>query len=43
MKPGPEMKRILDAAFEAQLDGDFGDESGAIAWAGKFLRAGAEG
>ncbi|WP_233256668.1 polynucleotide adenylyltransferase [Opitutus sp. ER46] len=33
MKPGPEMKPILDAAFEAQLDGAFGDEAGATAWA----------
>jgi tRNA nucleotidyltransferase (CCA-adding enzyme) len=33
MKPGPEMKPILDAAFEAQLDGAFADESGALEWA----------
>ncbi len=32
MKPGPEMKPIIDAAFEAQLDGAFQDEEGAIAW-----------
>lgn len=33
MKPGPHLKPILDAAFEAQLDGAFQDEAGAIAWA----------
>jgi tRNA nucleotidyltransferase (CCA-adding enzyme) len=33
LKPGPAMKGILDAAFEAQLDGAFGDENGALAWA----------
>lgn len=32
MKPGPHMKPILDAAFEAQLDGAFGDEAGGIEW-----------
>ena len=32
MKPGPEFKRLLDAAFEAQLDGAFGDESTALIW-----------
>ena len=31
-RPGPEFKPILDAAFEAQLDGAFGDEAGGIAW-----------
>jgi tRNA nucleotidyltransferase (CCA-adding enzyme) len=30
--PGPEFKPVLDAAFEAQLDGAFADEAGAIAW-----------
>jgi len=30
--PGPEFKPILDAAFEAQMDGAFADEAGAIAW-----------
>jgi tRNA nucleotidyltransferase (CCA-adding enzyme) len=29
---GPGFKAILDAAFEAQLDGAFTDESGGIAW-----------
>jgi len=32
MKPGPAFKPILDAAFEAQLDGAFADEAGGIAW-----------
>lgn len=32
MKPGPEFKRLLDAAFEAQLDGAFADESSALIW-----------
>ncbi len=31
------MKGILDAAFEAQLDGAFGDEHGALAWARRRL------
>jgi tRNA nucleotidyltransferase (CCA-adding enzyme) len=32
MKPGPGFKPIIDAAFEAQLDGAFADEATAIAW-----------
>ncbi len=32
MAPGTQFKAILDAAFEAQLEGAFTDESGAIAW-----------
>ncbi|HWA08159.1 MAG TPA: HD domain-containing protein [Opitutaceae bacterium] len=32
LQPGPQFKSILDAAFEAQLDGAFADESGALAW-----------
>jgi tRNA nucleotidyltransferase (CCA-adding enzyme) len=31
-KPGPTFKPVLDQAFEAQLDGAFADEAGAIAW-----------
>jgi tRNA nucleotidyltransferase (CCA-adding enzyme) len=31
-RPGPEFKPLLDAAFEAQLDGAFTDEAGAVAW-----------
>jgi tRNA nucleotidyltransferase (CCA-adding enzyme) len=31
-QPGPEMGRILKDAFEAQLDGEFGDLDGGIEW-----------
>jgi len=31
-RPGPGFKPVLDAAFEAQLDGAFSDEAGALAW-----------
>jgi tRNA nucleotidyltransferase (CCA-adding enzyme) len=31
-KPGPEFRPLLDAAFEAQLDGVFSDEAGGIGW-----------
>ena len=31
-KPDAHFKKILDAAFEAQLDGAFGDEAGGVAW-----------
>jgi tRNA nucleotidyltransferase (CCA-adding enzyme) len=31
-KPGPEFKPLLDAAFEAQLEGVFADEAGGLAW-----------
>jgi tRNA nucleotidyltransferase (CCA-adding enzyme) len=31
-RPGPEFKPVLDAAFEAQLDGAFADEAGGLAW-----------
>ena len=30
--PGPEFKPVLDAAFEAQLDGVFADLEGALNW-----------
>ena len=30
--PGPDFKPLLDAAFEAQLDGAFADEAGGVAW-----------
>jgi tRNA nucleotidyltransferase (CCA-adding enzyme) len=30
--PGPAFRPVLDAAFEAQLDGAFTDEAGALAW-----------
>jgi tRNA nucleotidyltransferase (CCA-adding enzyme) len=32
MKPGPEFKVVLDAAFESQLDGSFADLVGAMLW-----------
>lgn len=32
MTPGPEMGRLLKAAYEAQLDGAFDDVEGALAW-----------
>lgn len=32
LQPSPEFKPIIDAAFEAQLDGAFGDEAGGVAW-----------
>ncbi len=32
MKPGPQFTEILDAAFEAQLEGKFADLDGAKAW-----------
>ena len=35
--PGPDFKRVLDAAFEAQLDGAFTDEAGGKAWLRIFL------
>jgi tRNA nucleotidyltransferase (CCA-adding enzyme) len=38
-KPGPEFKPILDAAFEAQLDGAFGDEERGVAWLKKYLES----
>jgi tRNA nucleotidyltransferase (CCA-adding enzyme) len=33
VKPGPAMGELLKAAFEAQLDGEFADLPGAVAWA----------
>ena len=36
MKPGTQFKAILDAAFEAQLEGAFSDEAGALEWMGKY-------
>ncbi len=38
MKPGPEFKPIIDAAFEAQLDGAFADEAGGVAWVTAYLK-----
>jgi tRNA nucleotidyltransferase (CCA-adding enzyme) len=36
--PGPDFKRVLDAAFEAQLDGAFVDEAGGVEWLQNHLR-----
>lgn len=38
LKPGPQLKPIIDAAFEAQLDGAFGDEAGGLVWLKEYLR-----
>ncbi|MEY2879030.1 MAG: hypothetical protein RLZZ15_1410, partial [Verrucomicrobiota bacterium] len=35
--PDPQFRVILDAAFEAQLDGAFADEAGGVAWLKNFL------
>lgn len=32
MKPGPHLKPLLEEAFEAQLEGTFNDEAGALKW-----------
>jgi tRNA nucleotidyltransferase (CCA-adding enzyme) len=37
-RPGPEFKPVLDAAFEAQLDGVFTDEAGGLAWLRTHLK-----
>jgi tRNA nucleotidyltransferase (CCA-adding enzyme) len=37
-KPNPKFKPVLDAAFEAQLDGAFADEAGGLAWLRDFLQ-----
>lgn len=37
-EPGRAFKPILDAAFEAQLDGEFADEASAQAWLDAYLR-----
>lgn len=36
--PGPDFKPVLDAAFEAQLDGAFADEAGGVDWLRHFLQ-----
>ena len=42
LKPGPDFKLLLDAAFEAQLDGAFSDESTALIWLRNNLPKGTE-
>jgi tRNA nucleotidyltransferase (CCA-adding enzyme) len=37
-KPSPDFKPVLDAAFEAQLDGAFADEAGGLAWLREHLK-----
>jgi tRNA nucleotidyltransferase (CCA-adding enzyme) len=39
LPPGPAFKKLLDAAFEAQLDGVFIDESGGLKWLKNHLPA----
>jgi tRNA nucleotidyltransferase (CCA-adding enzyme) len=36
LKPGKDFKRILDAAFEAQLEGVFADEAGGNSWLDEY-------
>jgi tRNA nucleotidyltransferase (CCA-adding enzyme) len=36
---GPNFKKVLEAAFEAQLDGAFFDEAGGKRWVGDFLHS----
>jgi tRNA nucleotidyltransferase (CCA-adding enzyme) len=38
LKPGPAFKTVLDAAFEAQLEGAFADEAGGTAWLKRHLQ-----
>jgi len=38
MTPGPAFKPLLDRAYEAQLDGDYNDEAGALVWLDSHLR-----
>jgi hypothetical protein len=35
--PGPRYRRVLDACYEAQLDGRFTDEDGAMAYLDRWL------
>lgn len=37
--PGPDLGKVLDAAFESQLDGAFNDEAGGLEWMRNYLRA----
>lgn len=38
LSPAPRFRPVLDAAFEAQLDGAFADEAGGLAWLRSFLQ-----
>lgn len=37
-KPGPAFKPVLEAAFEAQIEGAFAEEAGALAWLDHYLQ-----
>jgi tRNA nucleotidyltransferase (CCA-adding enzyme) len=37
-RPGPDFKPVLDAAFEAQIEGAFTDEAGGLEWLRKRLK-----
>ncbi|MFM9148596.1 MAG: hypothetical protein ACKORI_10915 [Verrucomicrobiota bacterium] len=39
-RPGEWFTRVLDEAYEAQLDGAFGDEAGGLAWLKERLARG---
>ena len=39
LRPGPQFKPALEAAFESQLDGAFHDEAGGLEWMRNYLRA----
>lgn len=38
MEPSPKFQPILNAAYDAQLEGEFADETGAIAWLKNYLK-----
>ena len=38
IEPGPRFSEILNACFEAQLDGEFGDEAGGLIYLDRWLR-----
>lgn len=39
LKPGPTFKKLIEAAYQAQLDGVFEDEAGALVWIKKEISA----
>jgi len=39
MKPGPEMKPLLEELYELQLEGQFPDKTAALDWVQKKLQA----
>lgn len=40
-KPGPHIGQVTHAAYEAQMDGEFSDEAGALAWLERYMASGA--